>query len=199
MTDGVSRSAVQVGRWSVLDRIDGFLAEAAVAELLSRRDPDGVWWKGGRNKGWDVSGADLVVDAKAAFVETSVVGDEPEVCLGFMGSPARSTGAEARDGITYALVLLQHEDYDGPQTTAFAPTIRLDATVRYAVFGFTAAEINTLFRRPWLKDRSRRRLGGNLYLPLRQALDGGHLWEGSATVLPDGELAPPDSSTSMPA
>jgi hypothetical protein len=197
MTDEVSSSTVQVGRWPVLDRIDDFLAEAAVAELLGRRDPGGVWWKGGRNKGWDVSGAGLAVDAKAAFVQTKVVDDEPEVCLGFMGSPARSTGAEAREGVTYALVLLQHDDDDGPQTTAVAPTIRLDATVRYAVFGFSAAEINSLFLRPWLKDRSRRRLGGNLYLPLRRALDGGHLWEGSATVLPDGELAPADSS--MPA
>ncbi|QUC00626.1 hypothetical protein [Cellulosimicrobium cellulans] len=183
----------------MLDRINGFLAEAAVAELISRRDLDGALWMGGRNRGWDVAGAGLNVDAKAAFVQTKVVDEQPEVCLGFMGSPARSTGAEAREGVTYALVLLQYEDVDGLQTSALAPTIRLDATVRYAVFGFNTAEINALFRRPWLKDRSRRRLGGNLYLPLRQALGSGHLWPGSAAVIPDGELAPADSSVSTPA
>ncbi len=140
-----------------------------------------------------VLGGDLKVDAKVAFIDNVNVRGVNELCLGFMGSPKRSDGDEAREGgITYALVLLHHEGNDGPQTSAHEPIVRLDATVRFAAFRFSTDEINTLFSRPFLKDGiGRRRGGGNLYLPpLRTALEGDYLWKGSAQVLPDGQVAP---------
>lgn len=57
-----------------------------MAELLHRDDPDGARWPAGRNKGWDVSGAGMLVDAKRAFLDTVIINDEPEMCIGFMGS-----------------------------------------------------------------------------------------------------------------
>ncbi|GEL48059.1 hypothetical protein CHO01_31750 [Cellulomonas hominis] len=190
MTHDITSAVREVGRWPVLTRVDSFLAEAAVAELLHREDPHGVWWAGGRNVGWDVSSGDLKVDAKVAFIDNVNVRGVNELCLGFMGSPKRSDGDEAREGITYALVLLHHEGNDGPQTSAHEPIVRLDATVRFAAFRFSTDEINTLFSRPFLKDGIGRRRGGNLYLPLRTALEGDYLWKGSAQVLPDGQVAP---------
>lgn len=166
----------KVDTWPRLRALSSFFAEAAVAEVVHRSDSD-ARWIGGTNRAWDVKGADLLVDAKTAFIQTQNADDGPEPCLSFMGSLKRTM--EARDGITYGLVLLHFKDgHDGPSTSHATQVVRLDTEVGFTVFRFEPDEINDLFVRPYIKDRSRRRVGGNLHLPMRIANSAKYFWGG---------------------
>ncbi|MBM7331579.1 hypothetical protein JS562_53190, partial [Agrobacterium sp. S2] len=169
------------GRWDTLHHIDYYLAEAAVAELVHRLGGDDTRWRGGNNRGWDVAGAGRHVDVKRAFVTSADLQDGDEPCLGFMGSTRRPQGQEARPGITYALTLVHHgANDDGPMTYVDRDVVRLDAQVAFTVFWFTDVEINTLFKRPRLKNGSGRRTGANLYFPMAQLVGATpwHHWQG---------------------
>lgn len=159
--------------WRTGNLIHSYLLEAAVAEVLQRKEQGDATWFGGNNELFDVSAGEYFVDAKVAFVENVRFSssDKKEACIGFMGSGRRVYNKQARKKVThYGLGFIHNLSEIKVATGDDDKSLHLSREVGYSLLLVPRRIINESFR-PQLNTDGNRSKGLNYYSPVKALLD----------------------------